>query len=150
MQVRIYKQDEGRALDILGNPMLEKAGAADLGGSAAVVVSTIAPRSGPPLHVHHAADEFFYVLEGEIEAWVGDTHAVLTAGMSATLPRGIAHRFDNCTDRQARVLTVVTPGSGAHFFDDIDRARPRMPQERYVLAAIVARHAIEFVETAPA
>ena len=98
-------------------------------------VGTIAPRSGPPLHIHHEADEFFYVL---------------TAGMSATLPRGVAHRFDNCTDRPARALTVVTPGSGAGFFDDVDRARPRMPEQRDVLAAIVARHAIEFVDTPPA
>ena len=150
MQLRIHGKDEGRPLDILGNEMLEKAGSADLGGSAAVFVGTIAPRSGPPLHIHHEADEFFYVLEGEIEAWVGTAHVVLTAGMSATLPRGVAHRFDNCTDRPARALTVVTPGSGAGFFDDVDRARPRMPEQRDVLAAIVARHAIEFVDTPPA
>jgi mannose-6-phosphate isomerase-like protein (cupin superfamily) len=150
MQVRIHKEGEGRALDIFGNPMLEKAGSADLGGSAAVFVSTIAPRSGPPLHVHHEADEFFYVLEGAIDAWVGDAHVVLTPGMSATLPRGVPHRFDNCADAPARVLCVVTPGSAAGFFDDVDQARPKLPQDGDVVASIVARHAIELVANPPA
>jgi uncharacterized cupin superfamily protein len=150
MQPRIHAAHEGRPLDILGNRMLEKAGSDDLGGGAAVFVQTVMPGGGPPAHVHRDTDEFFYVLEGEIEAWIGGDHAVLRPGTSATLPRGIAHRFDNLTDRPARVLTVVSPGSGARFFDDIDRARLQMPQDFAPLAAIVARHDIEFVDPPPA
>ena len=150
MQPRIHAEQEGRLLNILGNSMLEKAGSDDLGGGAAVFVQTIVPGGGPPPHVHEETDEFFYVLDGEIEACIGGRTVTLQAGMSATLPRAVVHAFDNRTDRPARVLTVVTPGRGARFFVDIDRARPRMPGEIDKLAAIVARHDITIVDQAPA
>lgn len=150
MQPRIHAEQEGRELNILGNRLLEKAGSQDLGGGAAVFVQTIVPGGGPPPHVHDHTDEFFYVLDGEIEAWIGQQHVTLRAGMSATLPRRIVHAFDNRTDRPARVLSVVTPGAGARFFDDIDRVRPKMPGEIDKLAAIVARHDITIVDQAPA
>ncbi len=146
MHARIDEAAEGRALNILGNLLLEKAGSDDLGGSAAVFVQTIVPGGGPPRHVHRETDEFLFVLDGSIDVWVGERHARLTSGMSVVLPRGVAHRFDNVTNLPARALAVVTPGRGARFFDDIDRARPRLPQELPKLAAIVARHDIEFVD----
>jgi mannose-6-phosphate isomerase-like protein (cupin superfamily) len=149
MQPRIDAAAEGRALNILGNLLLEKAGSEDLGGAAAVFVSIVAPHSGPPLHVHRETDEFLFVLDGTIDVWIGGRHARLSSGMSAVLPRGVVHRFDNVTSLPARALAVVTPGSGARFFDDIDRARPRLPDEMPKLAAIVARHDIEFVADPP-
>jgi len=149
MQPRIDAPAEGRALNILGNLLLEKAASEDLGGAAAVYVSTLVPRGGPPPHVHHETDEFVYVLEGALDVWIGERHARLSSGMSAVLPRGIAHRFDNLTSLPVRTLSVVTPGRGARFFDDIDRARPQLPQELPKLAEIFARHDVEFVQ-APA
>jgi mannose-6-phosphate isomerase-like protein (cupin superfamily) len=148
MQPRIHHDGDGRAMNILGNPMLEKAGSEDLGGAAAVFVSTVMPRMGPPAHFHRLTDEFFYVLEGEIDVWIDGRHLTLTPGMSATLPRGLVHRFDNLGERPAKVLTVVTPGDGALFFEDIDREQPQLPGELHKLIAIVGRHDIEMVEGA--
>jgi mannose-6-phosphate isomerase-like protein (cupin superfamily) len=145
MQARICQPDGGRALDILGNRMLEKAASDDLGGAAAVFVQTVMPNAGPPAHVHLDTDEFFYVLDGELEVWVDGKHATLSAHMSATLPRGLAHRFDNRSGKPVRVLSVVTPGRGARFFDDIDRERPELPAGLPKLAEIVSRHDIVFV-----
>lgn len=145
MQPRIYTPAEGRTLNILGNRILEKAAADDLGGGAAVFVQTIMPAGGPAAHVHADTDEFFYVLDGEIDVWIDGRHVNLSKGMSATLPRGIAHRFDNLGATPVTVLTVVTPGCGARFFDDIDRERPELPAEMDKLAAIVERHGIRFV-----
>ncbi len=146
MQTRIHTATDGRALDVLGNAFLEKAGSDDLGGGAAVFVQTVAPAGGPPAHFHRDTDEFFFVLEGELAVWVGGDEATLRPGMSATLPRGVVHRFDNVTERPAKVLVVVTPGSGARFFDDIDRARLQLPQDMDRLEAIVARHDIQFAD----
>jgi mannose-6-phosphate isomerase-like protein (cupin superfamily) len=145
MQARIDEPADGRALNILGNLLLEKAGSNDLGGSAAVFVQTVVPGGGPPPHVHRETDEFFFVLDGEIDVWVGERYARLTSGMSVVLPRGVAHRFDNVTKLPARLLTLVTPGRGARFFEDIDRARPQLPGDMGKLAAIVARHDIELL-----
>ena len=107
MQVHIRKPDKGRAMNILGNLMLEKAASADLGDSAAVFVTIVKPAGGPPAHVHADTDEFIYMLEGELDVWIGGQHARLFVGMSATLPRGVPHRFDNLSADRARVLTVV-------------------------------------------
>ncbi|HEX6136585.1 MAG TPA: cupin domain-containing protein [Casimicrobiaceae bacterium] len=145
MQARIDEVADGRALNILGNLLLEKAGSDDLGGSAAVFLQTVVPGGGPPAHVHRETDEFFFVLDGEIDVWVGERYARLTSGMSVVLPRGVVHRFDNVTKLPARALTLVTPGRGARFFEDVDRARPRLPDDMGKLAAIVARHDIELM-----
>jgi mannose-6-phosphate isomerase-like protein (cupin superfamily) len=145
MQARIHNAGEGRALDVLGNPLLEKAGSDDLGGGAAIFVLTVPPAGGPPPHVHRNADEFFYVLDGEVDAWVGGAHVKLRSGMSTTLPRGVVHRFDNLTATPAKVLVVVTPGKGAAFFDDLDRERPELPREIDKVVQTLARHDIHVV-----
>ena len=148
MQSRVHRADEGRHLNVLGNPTIEKAGPADFGGHAAVLTQTVMPNGGPPAHYHEGVDEFFYVLDGELEVWVGGRHVVLRAGMSATLPRGVVHRFDNTTSRPTRVLAVVTPGAGAAFFDELDRVRPQLPRDADKVVEILARHDIHLAEEA--
>ena len=145
MQARIHTATDGRTLNVLGNPLLEKASSDDLHGGAAIFVLTVEPDGGPPPHVHRDADEFFYVLEGEIDVLVGDTHAKLEPGMSATLPRNVMHRFDNLSSTAAKVLVVVTPGKGAAFFDDLDRERPQLPREIDKVVRTLARHDIHVV-----
>src|SRR5512141_1356297 len=97
MHSTIYAAAEGRPLEILGNPSLEKAASQDLNGGAAVFLQTIVPAGGPPEHFHRDSDEFFYVLEGELDVWGGGEHAKLLVGASASLPREVPHRFDNLT-----------------------------------------------------
>jgi len=148
MQSRVHRADEGRLMSVLGNPTIEKAGAADFHGHAAVLMQTVLPNGGPPAHYHEGVDELFYLVDGELEVWVGDRHVVLRPGMSATLPRGVVHRFDNTTGRPARVLIVVTPGEGAAFFDEFDRVRPQLPQDLDKVVKILANHDIHVVEEA--
>jgi len=145
MRARIHTATEGRTLNILGNPLLEKASSDDLHGGAAIFVLTVEPAGGPPPHVHRDTDEFFYVLDGEIDVWVGGRHAKLKPGMSATLPRDVVHRFDNLTSTAANVLIVVTPGEGAAFFDDLDRERPELPREIDKVVKTLARHDIHVI-----
>ena len=35
------------------------------------------PGSEPPLHVHHASDETFYILEGAMRFLIGDTRYMM-------------------------------------------------------------------------
>jgi quercetin dioxygenase-like cupin family protein len=145
MLARIRTASEGRTLNVLGNPLLEKASSADLHGGAAIFVLSVEPAGGPPAHVHREADEFFYVLDGEIDLWIAGRHTKLKPGMSATLPRNIAHRFDNLTSTPAKVLVVVTPGDGAAFFDDLDRERPELPGDVDKVVRTLARRDIHVV-----
>jgi quercetin dioxygenase-like cupin family protein len=79
--------------------------------------ATEPPGGGPPLHVHHAEDELFVVLEGEITFYVGGRVTRGGPGQSAFVPHGVPHCFKNTSDREARVLVLFTPGNIEGFFE---------------------------------
>jgi mannose-6-phosphate isomerase-like protein (cupin superfamily) len=62
-----------------------------------------------PLHVHHADDEAWYVLEGTLGFRVGDDEVEAPAGSGVLAPRGTLHTFWNVADVEARYLLVMTP-----------------------------------------
>jgi quercetin dioxygenase-like cupin family protein len=111
-----YAPGEGRRLWIVGDTMTFKATAAQTGGSMTAVEVLAAPGGGPPPHVHASEDEMWFVLDGEFEILHGDQTLRLTAGGFAFVPRGTLHRFENVSDRPARVLIVFTPGGFDGFF----------------------------------
>lgn len=67
-----------------------------------------------PLHQHPAADETFYLLEGEILLDIEGEQRTLHAGGVAMLPRGVPHAFK--VTAPTRLLCVQTPGSGEAFY----------------------------------
>jgi quercetin dioxygenase-like cupin family protein len=68
-----------------------------------------------PLHRHPAADETFFMLEGEIVLHIDGEARKLGAGGIAIVPRGIPHAF-MVTSEQARMLCLHTPGGGEAFY----------------------------------
>jgi uncharacterized cupin superfamily protein len=79
-------------------------------GHLGLVDETLSPEfDGPPLHVHPAFDELFYVLEGELTFQVGDELRTVAAGDWLMAPRGTPHTFANHSDQPARALIAVTP-----------------------------------------
>ena len=63
--------------------------------------------SGPAtLHVHHADDEAWHVLEGRMRFRFADREVDVNAGDSVFVPAGVAHTF---TATDARYLIVLTP-----------------------------------------
>jgi quercetin dioxygenase-like cupin family protein len=71
--------------------------------------------TGPVLH-HHAFEELFYVLEGELTFQVGDELVTKAAGDVVFVPGGVAHAFANRGDAPARFLLTCTPaGFERHF-----------------------------------
>jgi quercetin dioxygenase-like cupin family protein len=64
--------------------------------------------AAPPLH-SHPQDETFYVLEGELTAWLGDEEPrVCRQGAVAFAPGGVPHTFRVESDT-ARMLVLSTP-----------------------------------------
>lgn len=74
-----------------------------------------------PLHVHSREDETFYVVEGRIEAIVGEEKRTLGPGGSVFLPRGIPHRIHTVGNQPVRLLMLLTPAGLEKFFDEINR-----------------------------
>jgi quercetin dioxygenase-like cupin family protein len=80
------------------------------------VMENIGERSvGPPLH-HHAFDELFLVLDGELTFQLGDERLVRGTGDWAFAPRGVPHTFANLGGRPSRTLLVCTPAGFERYF----------------------------------
>ena len=71
----------------------------------------LAPHEGDqaPLHVHHAGDEAFFVVEGRLEVQDGAQRHLLHAGDLHTVHAGRAHTFATVDGESAHVLVVMTP-----------------------------------------
>ncbi len=76
-------------------------------------------QQGPPLHVHTAEEESFYVLEGELEITRDGATTTATKGDLIHFPRGTPHSFRNIAAGGSRILVVLTPGHFAQLFHQI-------------------------------
>jgi hypothetical protein len=70
---------------------------------------TSAGRPIAPLHVHHADDEAWYVLEGALGFIRGEERIEAPAGSGVLVPRGVPHSFWNAAGAHTRYLIVMTP-----------------------------------------
>lgn len=120
----VLKANEARgaALNVVGEATLVKVGAKDTHGALTLFHLTAPPMSGPPLHVHSREDEIFYVLEGEVVFEIGERREIVSAGGTVFLERGVPHRYQNFTDREARLLVAVAPGAFHDFFVELSAA----------------------------
>ncbi len=83
-------------------------------------------KGGPPLHLHHVEDEWFYVIDGEYRVLVGKTLHTLKAGDSVLGPRGVPHAFAFVGPTSGRMLITYAPaGRMEEFFDSRDRSGGR-------------------------
>jgi mannose-6-phosphate isomerase-like protein (cupin superfamily) len=63
-----------------------------------------------PLHVHHADDEAWYVLEGTLRFRLGDEVFEAGPGSAVMAPKGTPHAYGNARRGEpARYLLVMTP-----------------------------------------
>jgi len=102
----------------------QMAGTADNNGAFDLVINKMRRGTEPPPHVHSRDDEFFYVLSGEIRAYVDGEVSVVTAGECMFLPRRRPHAF-LITSEEAHVILLVVPGG---FLDAVNKMNT--PAER--------------------
>ena len=103
----------------------------DTNGKFALFEMSGCPGGEPPLHIHENEDEFFYVLEGRLEAVCGEEEMTLDAGESAFLPRRVPHTFKIVSDF-ARALVYVTPGGFEGYFRDLGEPAGNLALPNYV------------------
>jgi mannose-6-phosphate isomerase-like protein (cupin superfamily) len=115
-----------------------------------------------PLHIHHDADETFYVLEGEVTIVVGDERIEAKTGDFVLGPRGVPHAF-LITSERAELLVTFGPagregssGSGFEGFirevaipvDGGNAPQPTMPDAEE-FARLMSLYGIELVGPPP-
>lgn len=94
---------------------------AQTGGSLGLFRQTIPPQSGPPIHIHHDADEFFYVISGNFDFKLGDRIVNVPAGSVVFIPKGTEHTFKNKGTEPGVLLVGVTPAGLEQKFADWQR-----------------------------
>jgi quercetin dioxygenase-like cupin family protein len=108
-------------------------------------VCEVAPRGGPPVHVHHHQDETLHVLSGRFKVRIGEQHHILEPGGFAYLPAGLAHAFLNLTDDPAELIITFTPGGGHKFFEELAPTTRTAEPDHSEVAAIFERHGMALV-----
>ena len=99
------------------------------------------PGDMPPLHVHHAQDEGFYVVSGEVTFYLPDEEIALRPGDFFLAPKGIPHTF-RVGAEPARFLVTSSPAGFEQFVCDVAALDVPDPAR---LAAIAARYDIEIL-----
>ena len=109
----------------------------------------------PPLHIHHAEDELFRVLDGELALRVGDSELRLAAGETAVAPKGVAHTFRVESPEGARALVVTTEGDFERMVRSLSRpaeqpelptpSGPPTPEQAEAFAAVCRENRLEIV-----
>jgi quercetin dioxygenase-like cupin family protein len=141
----LVARDEGDHFHFLNTLQTAKLNSEQTNG-ALTAVEFYAPKNfGPPLHLHDAEDEMFYILDGELWLSCGDVEAVHGTGAMAWLPRGLPHTFQ-VRSETARVLTVSTPSGFERFVAALGERtdKPVMPEPEEIDPAHVAQVCAEY------
>src|SRR3954452_13182218 len=84
---------DGEAIWYVNNRATILATAAQTGGAFGLVHMEVAVGHGPPLHIHRAEDEAFWILEGRLTVRCGGAEFAVGPGAFVYTPRGVPHTF---------------------------------------------------------
>jgi len=104
---------EGRAYWTMGILWIMLATYEDTNGQYSCMEELLPKGPAAPPHIHEAADETFYVLEGEATFFVEDQPIKATVGSFIAIPRGTKHAFQ-IDSETARLLNTYVPAGFEH------------------------------------
>jgi mannose-6-phosphate isomerase-like protein (cupin superfamily) len=113
----------GKSRSIGFNTTTFKVGTGDTQGALFAMEQHSMKAGGPPLHLHHEQDEFWYVISGEYVFQVGSERFRAQAGDCLLGPRDLPHAYAFVGPSDGRILIAFTPaGKMQEYFE-----RPRTP-----------------------
>ena len=81
-------------------------------------------KGGPPRHLHHAQEEWFYVMEGEYVFEIGQQRMRMTPGDSLVGPRGVPHVWAYVGEKPGKIMIGFAPaGQMERFFIEAAKLR---------------------------
>jgi len=98
-----------------------------------------------PLHVHHAVDEGFLIMEGVFEFDVAGEHIEAGPEGLVFLPRGKPHRYSLVGDR-GRILTFFFPGGTEGYFREVAQLSDERRSVPGVMEALAERYGFTLLE----
>jgi quercetin 2,3-dioxygenase len=81
-------------------------------------------KGGPPRHLHHAQEEWFYIMEGEYVFEVGEQRMRMRPGDSLIGPRGVPHVWAYVGESPGKIMIGFAPaGQMEKFFIEAAKLR---------------------------
>ena len=133
----------GEGLRLLSGPgrdLIFKVTGDDTGGAFDYFIVEVAPRGGPPQHIHHKQEETIHVLKGRYKIRIGDEIFHCDEGGFAYLPSRVPHAFLNLTDEPGEIVVVYTPGGGHKFYEELGPISRSANPDRQVIAAVFEKY----------
>lgn len=139
-QAKCLAAHEGETFQMLTHTVVRKVGREDTNGLYAMFEAIDTAGNGAPLHTH-PWEESFYVLEGEIEMYVGEDKVIATPGSTVHVPANTLHGF-KIVSAIARTLVIISPGSAEAFYEEMGAKLTSLPPDPQVFAGICSRHGV--------
>src|SRR5437868_2686453 len=117
---------------------------ADTDGAFAVAELTADFALGPPPHIHHNADESFYILEGTFDFSLAGQAFSAGPGAFVYLPKGVVHTHKAGGGASAKALVVQSPSGVEDFVKAAGKpatdpsVRPGPPTEADLVKVLTA------------
>ena len=137
--------NNGKAMNILGIPMLIRIHGRDTGGVVSVVESHDVTGGGPPPHIHHREDETFQILEGDYEFSIGGKTILAKPGTTLFAPRGVAHTYRYLGQTPGKLMCTITPSGFEGFFEEIGAMTPQQQQDIPRVMEIAKKFGLEIL-----
>ncbi len=136
----------GKSLHVVGDTMNILLDGPDTAGAFALLDAVSPPGGGPPLHVHHREDEFFFILEGEAEFIVAGQRSRAGVGTFVAAPREIPHTYHNPGSTPLHMLIMVRPAGAEQFFEEVSAMTPPgSPPDIEKLSALAQSYGIDIL-----
>ena len=136
--VRPNEGDSFQVLAVANSQRIIKVRGSQTDGRLMIMEGEILVGEGPPIHIHHREDEYFHVLQGEIEFEVGDKKILGTAGTWVFAPRYIKHRYRNVNSTGARLQFVFQPAGIEHYYEEVSQVIVAQAPDWQTQAAAIA------------
>jgi len=91
----------------------------ETGGAYFQFEAVVPAAGGPPPHIHLDKDESFYIIEGELEMYLGDATVKAKAGDFVNVPHGTTHNFKNVGPKPAKLLATFVPAGMEDYFMEV-------------------------------
>ena len=144
----VLQPGEGRLIDLGGFSMSVKATGDETDGVFTLLEADEPPGFGPPLHIHHAIAEAFYVLEGEYIIFLDGNESRCPSGSFIFIPPEVPHGF-RVGKAASRKLNLYLPAAMTGYFDDLSDAMKDGETGPERLSEIAARYAMEVIGPVP-
>lgn len=106
------KADEGERHLVAGMAMAVMARGQDTAGLYEVMTWTGGKGAGLPLHAFATSHQALYVMDGQLELWLGNAHWLMNKGDYASIPPGVTFAFTMRSHR-TKVLNWATGSTSA-------------------------------------